>query len=159
MIPRVRKRKVTVFELVEALKKALDVDIKRAERLAAWKNQPIHPLPEVRRVDIFAKIEAVFAKIRLFVKKFNKKTMLFEELIPSKNKKDIIWTLIPLLHLANEDKIALRQQVPFGQLYVDVHETSLKEKLEKRLFIRDEDKEKEEAKENSLKQGHRKKKR
>ncbi|MFH0869027.1 MAG: segregation/condensation protein A [archaeon] len=137
-IPRARKRKVTVFELVEALKKALDVDIKRAERLAAWKNQPIRPLPEIHRVDIFAKIEAVFAKIRQFVKKFNKKTMLFEELIPSKNKKDVIWTLIPLLHLANQDKISLRQDKPFSQLYVDVHETSLKEKLEKRLFIKEE---------------------
>jgi len=154
-IPRARKRKVTVFELVEALKKALDVDIKRTERLAAWKNQPLRPLPEVRRPDIFAKIEAVFFKIRQFVKKFNKKTMKFEEIVPSKEKKDVIWTLIPLLHLANQDKLTLRQEEPFGQLYIDVHETSLKEKLEKSLFVKDEKQEEEKANKKEAK-GHKK---
>jgi len=143
-IPRVRKRKVTVFELVEALKQALDVDVKRAERLAAWKNQPIRALPEIRKVDIFAKIEAVFAKIKQFVRQFKKTTMTFEEIVPSKNKKDIIWTLIPLLHLANQDKINLRQETPFGQIYVDVHESTLKEKLEKSLFEKEDEEEKKE---------------
>ena len=141
-IPRARKRKVTVFELVEALKEAIGVDAKRAQRMAEWKNQPLHPLPEVRKVDIFAKIEEVFSRLRQFVKKFKKKTVKFDEIVISKNKKDIIWTLIPLLHLANQDKLDLRQEVPFGQIFIDVHESSLKEKLEKSLFMKEPEEEK-----------------
>ena len=145
-IPRARKRKVTVFELVEALKKAIDVDIKRAERLAAWKNQPIRPLPDVKKIDIFAKIEAVFARIRQFVKQFKKTTMRFEEIVPSKSKKDIVWTLIPLLHLATQDKLELLQDKPFGQILVKVKESGLKEKLEKSLFEKKDEEAKKEMK-------------
>lgn len=133
-IPGVRKRKVTVFELVEALKTALDVDAKRQARLAAWKTDAIRPLPEIKKVDIFAKIHAVFDKLRDFVKKFNKMTVTFDEILPSKEKKDVIWTFLPLLHLANQDKIALRQDEPFGKIYVDISESALKEKLEKKQF-------------------------
>lgn len=140
-IPRARKRKVTVFELVEALKEAIDVDARRAQRMAEWKNQPMHPLPEVKRVDIFAKIEEVFSRLRRFVRKFKKKTIKFEEIVPTQNKKDIIWTLIPLLHLATQDKLDLRQETPYGQIFIDVHESSLKEKLQKSLFIKEELKE------------------
>jgi len=123
-IPGVRKRKVTVFELVEALKKALDTDEKRRIRQTTPR-ELIRPLPEIRRVDIFAKIESVFSRLKDFVKKFKKTTVEFEEILPSKQKMDVIWTFIPLLHLANQDKIILRQDEPFGKIYVDIKEAEL----------------------------------
>lgn len=130
-IPGVRKRKVTVFELVESLKRALDVDDKRQRRLAEITKVPVQPLPEIKRVDIFAKIEAVFSKLKDFVKRFKKKTVEFDEIVPSKEKKDIIWTFIPLLHLANQDKIVLRQDEHFGKIYVDIKEAELAKGLQK----------------------------
>ena len=145
-LPGARKRNVTVFELVEALKEAIGVDVKRAQRMAEWKNQPLRPLPEVRRVDIFEKIEQVFDRLRQFVRKFKKKSVKFEDIVPTQTKKDIIWTLIPLLHLATQDKLDLRQETPYGQIFIDIHESSLKEKLEKSLFFRDEKKEEKEVK-------------
>jgi len=129
-IPGVRKRKVTVFELVEALKEALDTDEKRRIRQTTPREM-IRPLPEIRRVDIFSKIEAVFGKLRDFVKKFKRTTVEFEEILPSKEKLDIIWTFIPLLHLANQGKIVLRQDEPFGKIYVDVKEAELAKGLKK----------------------------
>jgi len=130
-IPGVRKRKVTVFELVDALKKALAVDEKRQQRIAAWHNQLIRPLPEIKKVNIFEKIEAVFLRLKYYVKKFKKTTVEFEELVPSKGKKDIIWTFIPLLHLANQEKVTLRQDEPFGTIYVDIKEGELAKGLKK----------------------------
>jgi len=129
-IPGVRKRNVTVFELVEALKRAVETDERRRIRAMAPREY-IRPLPEVTKVDIFAKIEAVFSKLKELVGRFKKKTVEFEDIVPSKEKKDIIWTLIPLLHLANQDKIVLRQDEPFGKIYVDIKEAELAKGLKR----------------------------
>ncbi len=117
-IPGVRKRKVTVFELVDALKKALDVDEKRRFRQSeiAAMIKPRHI--ELRKVDVFSKIDALWRKIKEKIKKYSKNLLQFSELVPSKEKKEVIWTLIPLLHLAQQQKVELRQDVPFGEIFI-----------------------------------------
>ncbi len=128
-IPGVRKRKVTMFELVGALKKALVVDERRQKRvLEAKREMPTTPLP-TKKIDIFARIESVYRRIQDFMKKFKKKTVEFDHILPSKKRRAIIWTFIPLLHLAHQQKISLRQEEPFGKIYVDVHEDEFKERL------------------------------
>ncbi len=121
-IPGVRKRKVTVFELIDALKKALEVDERRQTREAELEELHRPVTMEVKKVDIFAKIEALWAKLKGFVKRFKKHSVAFTEILPSKEKKDIIWTLIPLLHLAQHQKLELRQDTSFGEIFVDMYD-------------------------------------
>lgn len=131
-IPGVRKRKVTAAELIVALKKALEVDEKRNKRLAeiAAARPPPPKKPE-KKIDIFAKIEIVWNRLKDFINKTTAKSVEFKQIVPSKEKKDIIWTFIPLLHLANENKLELKQNEPFGKILVVVKEKEFHKVLKK----------------------------
>lgn len=119
-----RERKVTVFELVSALKKALEVDERRDLKRAEI---PREEAPEfkVNRIDIFSKIRAVYDQLVMFLKRTNSRKVEFYDIVPSREKKDVIWTFVPLLHLANQGQIELRQDEPFGKLYVYVNKKDL----------------------------------
>ena len=128
-IPIPRKRKVTIFELVDALKKAIEVDERRKRRISSLKPDP-KPLV-IKKPDIFSKINIVFSKLRDLAKKFKSKLIPFEEVLPSKQKRDVIWTLIPLLHIANEGKLELQQEEAFGKVFIKTSEKELKHPLKK----------------------------
>lgn len=117
--PQPRKRKVSIHDLVWALQKALEVKRRRVLR-----HRPPAPMdaPE-RKFDVSKLIKGIFAKLVTF---FNNKQEIitFSNLTPSKDKNDIITTLIPLLHLANERKVELSQQEHFGEIYVKVLDTT-----------------------------------
>ncbi len=120
-IPGVRRRKVTVFELIDALKKALEVDQRREQKQMDMAELRKPREITVKKSDIFAKIETLWGKIKSFVSKFNRNSVTFSEILPSKEKKDIIWTLLPLLHLAQHQKIELRQEEAFKEIFIDLN--------------------------------------
>jgi len=130
-IPGVRKRKVTVFELIDALKQALEVDQRRENRLRDYGRDVIRPIQEIKRTDWVEKIQAVFETLRSYVAKFKKTTAEFTDIIPSGSKEDKILTFTSLLYLANEGKVGLRQEEPFGKIYVDINEEELSKKLKR----------------------------
>ena len=53
-----------------------------------------------------------------FFKKLGRDEVTLNELNPSKERKDIIWTFIPLLYLANEGRVIIRQEEEFGEVYI-----------------------------------------
>jgi len=116
-----RTRKVTVFELMDALKKAIEVDDRREERRQKFlKEVPKEDTFKRKKLDIFSKMKNVYDRLRIFVKKANRSTVEFGNIVPSKEKKDVIWTFVPLLHLANEGKVTLMQEKPFSKIYVEL---------------------------------------
>lgn len=123
-LDRKRERKVTVFELMAALKKAMEVDARRVQRKKQVEDKFKQPEYDFKKFDILGKIKKVYEALILFFKKYKKNTVEFSQIIPSKEKRDIIWTFVPLLHLANEGKIELHQDKPFSKIYIQ-----LKEKL------------------------------
>jgi segregation and condensation protein A len=137
-IPFPRKRKVTIFELVESLKKALEVDERRRQRVLDLKPAP--RLLNIKKPDIFSKIQVVFSKLRELAKKFKSKLIPFEEIIPSTEKRDVIWTLIPLLHLANEGKLDLVQEEAFGKIFIKTSEKELSKPLKREKEITEDEK-------------------
>ncbi len=121
-----RERKVTVFELMNSLKQALEVDERREERRVKIEKQvETAPAFKVNRVDIFSKIKDVYTRLVVFIRRSNSKKVEFYDIVPSREKKDVIWTFIPLLHLANQGQIELRQDKPFGKLHVYVSKKDL----------------------------------
>ena len=113
--PQPRKRKVSIYDLVISLQKALEVRDRRVVR-----NMPRGTI-EVphRKIDMGKLISEVYSKI---IGMFNPQSKLtFTQLLPpDANKEAKILTFVPLLHLANVDyrKLDLLQQEQFGEIEI-----------------------------------------
>ena len=119
--PQPRKRKVSIYDLVDALEKALEVRKRRITRNIPPQNIQI---PE-KTVDISLVIGEVFRKIKgLFLK--GTKRLTFSKLVPSNSKEDKVYTFIPLLHLTNQRKINLHQQKHFEDIEVELLKNQVK---------------------------------
>lgn len=114
--PQPRKRKVSVFDLVDALEKALEVQERRAARPKA-----IAPKVEAPKghTDISLIIESVYNKVIAHYEQSSSR-LSFSQLIPSESKEDKVYTFIPLLHLDNQRKLDLNQEQHFGEIYIDI---------------------------------------
>ncbi len=114
-IPILKKRRVSIDELIEALKKAIEVNERRIKRHEE-KSRPIEY--KIKKIDIKEKMADVYSLLTRFFKKLKKNEIPFEQLLPSKKRFDIIWTFIPLLYLTNEGKVDLIQKKTFGDIIV-----------------------------------------
>jgi len=117
---RPRHRKVTVVELMSALKKAIEVDKRREVRRVRLD-------PEIAPEDIFvSKKDLLTDRIKLLDKKiielFSKTNskILFEHLLDTGDDKDRVQTFLPILHLANNGKLNIHQEKAFENIYLEV---------------------------------------
>ena len=113
--PLARKRKVSVKDLIDALKKALDVSKRKELKMLEEKNFKSPEMPE-KKVDITQLIKDIYDRLLEFFKK--KEKITFNELVNSDRKEDKFLTLIPLLHLDNKEKITLEQEKHFGDIHI-----------------------------------------
>lgn len=113
--PQPRKRKVSIYDLVEALQKAIEVKKRRVMKDLP----PLEIKMPEKKVDITKLIFNVYGKIKGFFLN-NEQKLTFTKLIPSESKEDKVYTFIPLLHLANERKIDLFQEVNFGEIEIQL---------------------------------------
>ncbi len=113
--PQARKRKVNLDDLMSALKEALEVENKRLIRRAAEREIRKAEIP-IKKIDISSLINNLYSRIKEFFAKHSKVT--FTQLLPSQGKMDKILTFLPLLHLENQGKISMKQEVPFGEIEI-----------------------------------------
>ncbi len=112
--PQLRKRKVSIYDLVSALEKALEVKRRRV----------MSDLPESKIIlpkesaDISIIIKQIYSKILNFFFKNKRQKLTFNNLLVSNEKTTKIQTFIPLLHLSNQRKVDLQQEVPFGDIEI-----------------------------------------
>ena len=119
--PQPRKRKVSVYDLVSALEQALEVKKRRVFNSIRESNVSV---PE-KKFDISEAIKGVYSRIISFFKlNSNKKSVPFNQLVPSNTRKDTVYTFIPLLHLFNDNKVDLEQKEHFGEINVHLKENS-----------------------------------
>ena len=112
--PQPRKRKVSIYDLVEALEKALEV--KRRRVLNSIPPMNLEAPKKTR--DITQVITDVYGRIKSFFYKNNSNKVLFSQLTPSEAKEDKVFTFVPLLHLTNQRKIDLHQHEHFGEIEI-----------------------------------------
>ena len=114
-VPQPRKRKVSIYDLIDALQKALNVTKRRAVREIL---ENIHVHTPGRKFDINEMLDKVFEKVTVFYSSKNeeKNTLKFSKLIGSESKEDVVHTLIPLLHLSNMRKVDLEQEGLFTDI-------------------------------------------
>lgn len=125
-IPQPRKRKVSIYDLVNALEKALEVKKRRVERSIP---EMRFVVPE-RKVEMTRLISDIYSKIKTYASTNMGQTLTFSRLIPSPSKEDKVLTLIPLLHLSTQRKIDLEQKEHFGEIEIFIR---TKERIAKEL--------------------------
>ncbi len=109
--PQPRKRKVSVYDLVEALQKALDVKKRRH-----FVRDEIHVEIPKKSWDIEESIDRIHQEIMAYLGK--KEKLGFKELIKGESKEEKIYTFIPLLHLGNQQKITLLQETHLSEIEI-----------------------------------------
>ncbi|MEM4268377.1 MAG: ScpA family protein [Candidatus Woesearchaeota archaeon] len=111
--PQPRKRKVSVYDLVEALQKALEVKRRRVLRQEA---------DEVR-MNVPAKkkdMSLIISEVMLQIKEHFKRTdvLTFSKLVPSEKKEDKVYVFIPLIYLDNQREINLEQETHLAEIFI-----------------------------------------
>lgn len=115
--PQPRQRKVSVYDLVEALEKALESETKKQFK-SYGNDAPVVKLPE-KTSDMTAIITALHKKIKT---KFSlSRIVTFDELLSGNEKEDKVLTFVPLLHLDNQRRIDLMQKEHFGQISIKLN--------------------------------------
>ncbi|MBW2988906.1 segregation/condensation protein A [Candidatus Woesearchaeota archaeon] len=125
--PQPRKRKVSIYDLMGALEKALEVKRRRVLKSIPPMRMEI---PEKKK-DISEVIKDIYGKIKCFFWEHRKNSLKFSELAPSGSKEDRICTFVPLLHLTNQRKIDIFQQQHFGDIDIILRKT--KEEVDKEI--------------------------
>lgn len=108
--PQPRKRKVSIFDLVEALEKALEVKHRRPEKKEVWREVKA---PE-KKININELMGTVHETIMKLIE--GKESIYFHEIIPSDSKEDQIMTFVPILHLTNQRRLDMVQEEHFGPI-------------------------------------------
>ena len=113
--PQARTRKVSIYDLVNALQKAM---VTKKKQLTTKMPDRTYELPH-DPVDITEVIEQTLYKISHYHKQ--KKDVTFSKLLPPQpDKLDKVYTFIPLLHLENERKIDTNQPEHFDDITISL---------------------------------------
>jgi len=111
-------RKITLGDLIDKLKKSMEPKAPRTRNTLFRLDLPDQ--------DISQQIEVLYEKII----NHSLKKIPFSNLTEKKNRRGVIETFLPLLHLANDHKIDLHQEEFFEELYVQkIPEEEKKERL------------------------------
>ncbi|MHC1572928.1 MAG: segregation/condensation protein A [Candidatus Syntropharchaeales archaeon] len=120
---RMRKRPITLDDLIKELKKAEKVEINRKRR----EEKKIRRDDSLRKTVLDSpheeEIEDKISKLRERLKKRSQENIIqFSELTAGLGVKEVIDTYIPLLFLASKKEIWLKQDDLFGELYIRLRE-------------------------------------
>ena len=126
--PIPRFKKVTLKELIESLNKAITTENRRIKKEIINKNavrEISFSLPK-KRFSIKNKIRGIYKNLfNHFKKNKEKKKVTFTEFI-GENREERIIAFLPLLHLENQKKVWLEQEVHFEEIHIWLKEIYLK---------------------------------
>lgn len=114
--PQPRKRKVSVYDLVEALEKALGTEARRPKAIAKIIEEP-HK--RAAHTDMSVLIKDVYDRVNTHYKAPTAAQLTFAQLLASEEKADKVLTFIPLLHLDFQRKLDIMQQEHFGEIMIN----------------------------------------
>ena len=114
--PQLRKRQLTIKDLMKALEQAIEVEERRkVKRIISARVIHEAVMPQ-KKIDITQLIGSIYDKIKTWFAK--KPNLTFTELVNSDKKEDKIMIFIPLLYLSNQQKIDLNQEKPFEEIHI-----------------------------------------
>lgn len=118
--PLPRKRKVSVYDLVDALHKALEVKKRRTNRLSDASKTDVE-VPEKQR-DITEVIQEVYENIKKYLAEKKAKKIQFSNIVPEEaSKEEKVETFMPLLYLDNQRKIDMHQEKHLSEIQISLN--------------------------------------
>ena len=109
--PQARTRKVTIFDLVNALEKALETKHRRLIKMGSPEAELILPH---KSIDLALAMKQVYKHVREYFTLRRTKNMKWSSLVPEgANRETKMYTFIPLLHLGNQRKLNIDQKASF----------------------------------------------
>jgi segregation and condensation protein A len=112
--PQPRKRKVSVYDLIDALAIALNV---RRRRILSQIETRTMNMPD-KPIDISSLMDGLMEDVLGCLNSEPSGKLAFSKLVPGEAKKDKVYTFIPLLHLTNARKVDLDQKEHFGEIWI-----------------------------------------
>lgn len=123
--PQPRTRKVSVYDLIDALAVALNV--RRRRILNKIKVNELTG-PE-KTLDLTVLMDDLFLDVIGYLEHYGTQKIAFSELCPGGSAADKVYTFIPLLHMTNARKTDLEQKEHFGEIWISVAKTEKQETL------------------------------
>ncbi len=109
------KRRVSLGELIGALSEVIEAQKKRAEKLFAPK--PIMSI-EIPKEDIEKRMNDLLERLGAMADAEG--VLLFSDLLEKKTAQEMIFVLLPLLHLAQDRRIDIEQEKMFGEIFITI---------------------------------------
>ena len=122
LIPRTpvpRHKKVTLKELMSALNQAIETENRRIKREIHKKQaekSALVVLPKLNKISLKDKVKQVFLRLKAHLNKPEQIHMTYSELAPTKEEK--LASFLPVLHLTNQQRVYLKQEVHFEEIYM-----------------------------------------
>ncbi len=118
-LKRVPKRKITLEELISALRKAIAAKERRERRRMRAR---VALEAELSEEDVRKLIEEVFSKIKRLVESSGEGKVKFRELVGKWERGEITRNFVPLLHLEQEKRVYTEQEKMFDEIYIGLKE-------------------------------------
>lgn len=115
-IKRLPRAQVTLDELIEALRKALEVEERRMRRRRITYQAVMQQI--VLEEDIVQKMKKLLEELDELLERFGANKIEFKRLVGRWKKELIIEKLLPLLHLEQERKVDLEQDDFFREILI-----------------------------------------
>jgi len=123
--PIPRFRRITLKELVESLDKAIITESRRIKRAVIEKSAVRESALAIhkKRFSIKYKVNEIYEKI---LENLKEKDKIYFKKLSGENREEKIITFSSLLHLENQRKIWIEQNENFGEIYIWLKKTYLK---------------------------------
>jgi len=115
-IKRIPKRQITLDELMGALKKAMEVRVKREIRRQVWEERLKVQFTEEQ--DIARRIDEMMEEIEKGIKRSKEGAVTFNDVVKEWKREEVVGKFIPLLHLEQNQKIETKQEDFFKEIYI-----------------------------------------
>jgi segregation and condensation protein A len=115
--PQARTRKVTIFDLVGALEKALETRHRRLIKIGSPEAEIILPH---KPIDIELAMKQVYKRVREWFTMNRTRQMRWSDLVGDADRNTRLYTFIPLLHLGTARKVDLDQKQNFDDFSISL---------------------------------------
>ncbi len=106
-------RRITITELVKALRKALNSHKRKVERKSKLRKDI-----EIARDNINERIKELYERINSLLTRIRRREIEFSKLVNRWEREEVVGNFVPLIHLDQQRKVRARQEKVFKEIWI-----------------------------------------